>query len=424
MRRDVQFAVRRAARQLLDRAAVGVARREVHRGEVAAVAQAGVDQADAFEQLRPRDVRHQPHAGDDVADRDVRDDLALVRVLDHLVDRHVLRGQAHGEPAEGRRGLRVLVAQALGELRGEDLRQVAGGALGDVGVERAARVSRHEQPVGELFGVVTFATRDRDLLGEPPQVLDEHDAQRDRDGPQLADREGLDGLVRRDEATQHLGIEVTVGVRDERPGDAEDPRIARERTVRELRQLPVEAGRQVQSRVADLLLHEVVVVQQPLGGRHRAAPALEFECAGPVGGEQDGRVVVEPPVQRRHVRRTSAHRLRLGEAARVLLEAFDAEQFLSHGRAIGPRRGACTEASSRAGERDHRQPVGPSSREGACDGTANCIGKTRTVFRGGGQLYGIAMVPAARVCAPADKGLFRTCAFDVRKLPAARARDP
>ena len=34
-----------------------------------------------------------------------------------------------------------------------------------------------------------------ELLGRAPQVLDQHDAQRDRDGPELADRQRLDALV-------------------------------------------------------------------------------------------------------------------------------------------------------------------------------------------------------------------------------------
>ena len=44
-----------------------------------------VDEADAFEELRPVDVRHQPHAGDDVAHRDVRGALAQVLFLQQAV---------------------------------------------------------------------------------------------------------------------------------------------------------------------------------------------------------------------------------------------------------------------------------------------------------------------------------------------------
>ena len=65
-----------------------------------------------------------------------------------------------------------------------------------------------------------------DPLREPPQVLDQHDAQRDRHRPQLADPEGLLALVRLHEATQRLGVEPAVGVRHEGPSDAEDARVA------------------------------------------------------------------------------------------------------------------------------------------------------------------------------------------------------
>ena len=56
---------------------------------------------------------------------------------------------------------------------------------------------------------------------DAPQVLDQHDAQRDGDGPQLADGERLDLLVGPHVASQRFGIEQAVGVGDERPGEAE-----------------------------------------------------------------------------------------------------------------------------------------------------------------------------------------------------------
>ena len=57
-------------------------------------AQRVVDQADALEELRPVDVRHQPHAGDDVAHRDVRCALALVLFLEQLFGARALCSRA------------------------------------------------------------------------------------------------------------------------------------------------------------------------------------------------------------------------------------------------------------------------------------------------------------------------------------------
>ena len=123
--RDLELGAAGAARELLDRAAVAVARREVHLREVALGAQRGVDEADALEELRPVDRGDQPHAGDHVADRHVHRALALVLVAHDLVGRRALRREALVEPLQRRRDARILVAQPLHELHGERARQAA-----------------------------------------------------------------------------------------------------------------------------------------------------------------------------------------------------------------------------------------------------------------------------------------------------------
>ncbi len=50
---DLELGVSRAARELFDRVAVAIARREVHRGEVALGAQRLIDEADALEEAPP-----------------------------------------------------------------------------------------------------------------------------------------------------------------------------------------------------------------------------------------------------------------------------------------------------------------------------------------------------------------------------------
>ena len=112
-----------------------------------------------------------------------------------------------------------------------------------------------------------------DPLGEPPEVLDEHDPQGDGHRPEFADRQRLDLLVGPHVAAQHLGIEAAIGVGDEGPGHAEHARISRERPVSKLGQLAVIARRQIGADFADLPLDEMVVVDQPFGRRgDRAAP--------------------------------------------------------------------------------------------------------------------------------------------------------
>ena len=85
----------RAARQLLDRAAVEVARRKIHgRESRRRLAATSSTRLIALEQLRPIDVGDQAHAGDDVADRDVGGALALMLLAHHLVGGRALRRQA------------------------------------------------------------------------------------------------------------------------------------------------------------------------------------------------------------------------------------------------------------------------------------------------------------------------------------------
>jgi hypothetical protein len=56
-------------------------------------------------------------------------------------------------------------------------------------------------------------------------------------------------------------------VLDEGPGEGVDARVPLERTAVELGQLAVEARREVLADLAKLLLDDVEVIDQPLGGR-------------------------------------------------------------------------------------------------------------------------------------------------------------
>ena len=92
---------------------------------------------------------------------------------------------------------------------------------------------------------------------------------------------------------KHLGIEVAVGMGDEGPGKAEDPRIAGKRPVGQFRQLAIVAGRQIVPDLADLLLDEVIIVEQPFRGGHDASAALQLRGARAIGRKQDRGIVVE-----------------------------------------------------------------------------------------------------------------------------------
>jgi hypothetical protein len=93
-REDRDFGLRTPGplRRLLNRMAVAIAGREIHRGIRirGIVAQLAFDQADTLEEQRPVDRRDPAHAADDVADRELFGSLALVLDPQHLVRRVVL----------------------------------------------------------------------------------------------------------------------------------------------------------------------------------------------------------------------------------------------------------------------------------------------------------------------------------------------
>ena len=123
---------------------------------------------------------------------------------------------------------------------------------------------------------------------------------------------------------------------DEGPGQAEHARISGERPVGELRQLPVIAGRQIGADLADLLLDEMIVVDQPFRRRRDRAALVDRLGDRAIGVEQHRRVVGEPARQRMALGRLRRHRLRDREAPRVLLEALDAEELFANGLSIVP----------------------------------------------------------------------------------------
>ena len=75
---------------------------EIHCGKVALGAQHRIDQADALDDLLPIDGGHQAHARDDVADCHVDGALPLMLLVDNVVGRRSLRGQALVQTGERR----------------------------------------------------------------------------------------------------------------------------------------------------------------------------------------------------------------------------------------------------------------------------------------------------------------------------------
>ena len=322
--RALGFAQPRAARHPLDGGAIEIAGGEIHLGKRAAGAQDLVDRTDRLEELGPVDVRDQAHAGDDVAHGDVGCALELVLVADQFLGGRAVARQPLLEPAHRRRGLGILVAQPLDQLHDEAFGQ------GFAFVGRQHRrigcgLVHAEQPVGHGIGLLAIGAPAHDAFGGAPEVLDQNEAQGDRHRPQLADAEGLDGLIGAHEPRQRFWIEPAVGVGDERPGDTEDPRIAGQRTAAQLRQLTIISRRQVGADLTDLFFDEMVVVEEPFRGR-RDRPALGGRLGdAAIGLEQDLLVLPQPVDETSPRRAFGVDGLAGRQALGMLLEPLDAE---------------------------------------------------------------------------------------------------
>jgi hypothetical protein len=238
---DVFFAAAAAARERFDGMAVAVARREVHRPEVADRRERRVDGADALEEVVPVDDCHAAHAGDAVLHGQVGRPLPQQLVGDDALLAAALRRQPFVEPGQRRRDLRIVVAQAHHHLRRERAPQGATRRPGDcrrwtavAAGHRVAgdRMARHRaaghrgaQHRGDeiVGGRALGAVADHSLRGAA-YVLDEHEPQHDRHRPQLADGQRLHLLVGAHEGDEQFRIEVAVAVGHVGAGQPEHPR--------------------------------------------------------------------------------------------------------------------------------------------------------------------------------------------------------
>ena len=92
-------------------------------------------------------------------------------------------------------------------------------------------------------------------------------------------------------------VDAPLGVRDQRDRQLVDARIAGERSAGELRQLAVVAARQALAHLADVLLDDVEVVEQPLAGRADVGPVVGGGGEPGVGLVQDAAGLVQPGEQ-------------------------------------------------------------------------------------------------------------------------------
>jgi hypothetical protein len=113
-----------------------------------------------------------------------------------------------------------------------------------------------------------------------------------RHGPQLADGERRGALVGEDEALERLGVKAAVGVADDFEREGVDARVTFEGPGREFREFVVVAARQVFADLAELLLDDVEVVEEPLGGGRDRAVLADGVGQRAVGLDQHAAVLL------------------------------------------------------------------------------------------------------------------------------------
>ena len=216
-------------------------------------------------------------------------------VVDDAVARCPFGDQPIVEPARRRHYCRILVAKALREFDGEGRRPGRRGKAGNDG-RIALRTARNgaENLAGKQVGRFARILLRDDGLGQTAQIFDQRDPQRDGQRPKLADVERLYALIGLDKVDDSGCIDGAVAMRDQRPGNAENPRIALERAIGELGQPAVETVRQVGLDLAQLFIDDMEVIEQPT---RRRADRLARRAGGGnrlIGSGKNLAVVVKP----------------------------------------------------------------------------------------------------------------------------------
>ena len=128
-------------------------------------------------------------------------------------------------------------------------------------------MAQTQQAVGDLVCHLSRFSADDDLFRQASEVLDEQDPQADCNCPELADRQRFDLLVGEHHSPKALWVEATVGMSEVGPSETEYTRIAGEVAVGQLGKLVVVVGGQVVADLAELLVDDREVVDEPFGGR-------------------------------------------------------------------------------------------------------------------------------------------------------------
>ena len=232
--RNLPLGGTRPARQLLNCAAINIAGGEIHLFERLLGAQNPVYRAEVFKQVFPIDIGDAAQTGDNIAHRHSAGALNGMLQRHHGINVGGLFGQTLVQPRQRRGNTGVLIPQPVHQLNRHRGRQRHVLILKNH-LERFRRnAARSKQPVCDSIGRVALAAAAADAFRQPAQVFNQHNPQRDRNRPQLANRQWLNFLIGAHIIEQALAIKIAVRMRDIGPGQPENPWIPGKRTRSEL----------------------------------------------------------------------------------------------------------------------------------------------------------------------------------------------
>jgi hypothetical protein len=228
------------------------------------------DEARLLEETLPVEGFEEAYRGDAVRDRDLVGGLLLLEAMSEDVEVVAGRDEAAGQERVRSLSAGVLALEALGEA--DEERGCGVDRDGTELLEKRAQVVRavlgcQQQALGPLVCGTIRPVRADHASRESPEVLDERDPKHDRDRPDLADGQRGDILEALDEAAEELRVEVGVRVRHQRDSRLVHAREALEWVCSQARQFDSVPRGQIVPHRAQLLVDQVVVVEEPLGGR-------------------------------------------------------------------------------------------------------------------------------------------------------------
>ncbi len=237
-----------------------------------------LDNAHRLDELAPVHRPQKSEAADAVADGNLIGGLLLVLRLHQLLNRQAGLGEPLLNPGERQGQSGALSLQPAGQFGDKRTHQRRA---------RPRHIRDHENQVLRVFlgdlrhlvrpvvGAVSVGPVGGDPGSNAAEILDQGQAQHDRDGPQFAQLQGGHRLVGGYETAETFRIDPSIAVRDRLQRDVIHARKPGRWAVQQARQFPAVTLGQVSLGRANLFFDQIEVVEQPFPGRRNPAVRLD-----------------------------------------------------------------------------------------------------------------------------------------------------